>query len=68
MLKNNQIWENTTKIAKLEHYKGKLQAVIFKVKSSGLEFETVVSYEDKELETYLKKMKMRPTNKVLALG
>jgi len=68
MLKNNQVWENKTKIAKLEEsYCGDLQAVVFKIKSSGLEFHDVVSSRDEDLENYLKKARMNLTDKVLVV-
>jgi len=62
MIKNNQIWENTSKIAKIEHNNGEMRAVIFNIKSEGLKFEKIIN---KNLEKQLKKMRMRPTEKVL---
>lgn len=68
MLKNNQVWENKTKIAKVEESNcGDLQAVVFKIKSSGLEFYDIVSSRDNDLEDYLKKARMNLTDKVLVI-
>lgn len=67
MLKNNQIWENKSKIAKLQRNDGKMEAIIFNIKSNGLQFHDVVSSENKDLEKYMKKSRMRPTDKVLTL-
>lgn len=67
MLRDNQIWENKSKIAKLQQNNGKMQAVIFNIKSDGLQFDDVISSENEDLEKYVKKLRMRPTDKVLIL-
>ena len=67
MLKNNQVWENTTKIAKVEQNSDGLRAVIFNIAPTGLQFDEVVSYKDRDLEGYLKNLRMHLTNKVLAV-
>ncbi len=67
MLKEDQIWENTTRIAKLECSQGSMQAVIFKIRSSGLKFDKVITEEDGDLEKHLKTLRMHPTNKILTL-
>ena len=63
----NQIWENKTKIASVQRNNGKAQAVIFKIKDSGLEFENIIKLQEQDLQEFLKKSRMKLTNKVLVL-
>lgn len=65
MIKNEQIWENTSKVAKIEQNDGKLRAIIFRIKSKGLEFDEIIN---DNIERQLKKMRMCPTEKVLTLS
>ena len=67
MLEDNQVWGNTSKIAKLEKNNGEMRAVIFKIKLSGLQFDEVISNSNEEIERYLKKLRMRLTNKILTI-
>lgn len=65
-----QIWENKTKLAKLEKNDGskKIQAIIFKIKSTSLKFDNIKSFDDESiLSKFLKKSKMHLTDKVLVV-
>jgi len=67
MLKNNQVWENKTKIAKLENNKDTLQAIVFRITPTGLKYEDMISSRDKDLEEFLKGAQMHLTDKVLKI-
>ena len=67
MLKDNQVWENKSKIAKVEENGSGLQAVVFKIKPDGLLFDDIVCSKDVDLEKFLKKSRMQLTDKVLAI-
>ncbi len=68
MLNDNQVWENKTKVAKLESSKNGMQALVFNIKSHGLEFSDIVYAKDQNLESFLKKSRMHPTNKILTVS
>ena len=68
MLNDNQVWENKTKVAKLEQSDEGMHALVFNIKTDGLEFSSIVSSKDHNLETFLKKSRMHPTNKILTVS
>lgn len=72
MLTKGQIWENKTKIAKLEQNNGhcnghSIKTVIFKIKKTGLSFENTFNFSKEDLEKFLKKTRMKLTDKILTL-
>lgn len=67
MLENNQVWENKTKIAKLENNSDTLQAIVFRITPTGLEYEDMISSRDEDLEEFLKGAQMHLTDKVLSI-
>ena len=68
MIKDNQVWENKTKIVKLEKANGKMHGIIFKIRTSGLRFENILSFTSfSTIEKFLKKSRMRLTDKVLTI-
>ena len=68
MLNDNQVWENKTKVAKLEQSKDGMQALVFNIKHDGLEFSNIVYEKDQNLEIFLKKSRMHPTSKILTVS
>jgi len=68
MLNKNQVWENKTKVAKLEESDDGMHALVFNIKPKGLEFSDIVSSKDQNLESFLKKAKMHPTDKILTVS
>jgi len=68
MLKENQVWENKIKVAKLEKHNGGMQALIFKIKCGKLHFLDIIHSDNKDIEVFLKRAKMHPTNKILTIS
>lgn len=67
MVKNNQIWENTSKVIKFEENNGGMRAIIFKIKSTGLQFDSIICSNNEDLEKLLKRMRMYLTEKTLTI-
>jgi len=64
---DNQVWENKTKVIKLEQNNGSLHGILFEIKPNGLRFLDVIKTDKTDLEKFIKKCKMKPTNKVLTI-
>jgi hypothetical protein len=66
MLKNNQVWENKIRIAKIEKSMEGLQALVFNIKPGGLQFSDIIKSTDQDLEAVLDRLQSRgvPRNRV----
>ena len=68
MLKDNQVWENKVRIAKIEKCDKGLQALVFDIKPHGLQLSGVIKSKEQHLKIFLKKANMHPTNKILVVS
>lgn len=64
---NDQVWENKTKVMKLEQNNGSIQGVLFKINTNGLRFLEVIEADEIGMEKVIKKYRMKLTDKVLTI-
>lgn len=70
MLENNQIWEDSQYVLKIEKWDNDFHALIFKKENDSLRFINIIiqdSFDKTRIEKLIKKMNLSISNKFITL-